>query len=247
MAQEQSVSSLVPAQLLVGPQDLLTSYAEQYVQKTFCKNNGCGVCFTCEQIRKRQYHATRWLMPEKTYTLDDLEIIFETTALALHDESHFFFILEKADLLTAACSNKLLKILEEPPQGYHFILCTERGDALLPTIKSRCTITSFFGEDQKKVQEILLNFFTLSSISNPIEFLKELEASKINEQESAELLDQIMSYWTKKYKAALLQQDISQQALAEKKVTLFTQALLQLPMPGSSKIFWKNLFLHSSH
>ena len=39
--------------------------------------------------------------------------------------------------MNADCSNKLLKILEEPPYGTILLLVTEEPDALLPTLRSR--------------------------------------------------------------------------------------------------------------
>ena len=43
-----------------------------------------------------------------------------------------------ADALNPAAANALLKTLEEPPPGVHFLLGAHRLDALLPTIRSRC-------------------------------------------------------------------------------------------------------------
>lgn len=47
-------------------------------------------------------------------------------------------LIEAADRMTEAAQGALLKTLEEPGQGVTFILCAEREDALLPTIRSRC-------------------------------------------------------------------------------------------------------------
>ncbi len=248
MAQDQSPSSLIsPAQLWVGPHDLMVEEVEKYLQKKFCTYDACNVCTTCEKIRKRQHYAIQWLAPEKNYTLDDLDIIFETTSLALNQDELFFFIVQKSDFLSLACANRLLKILEEPPKGYHFILVAERSSALPSTIRSRCTTNSFFAEHHSLLHEKLSRFFIHPSTNNPVDFLKELEASKINEQESFELLDGIISHWAQHHKKAVQSGDTTQQHFTEKKVALFSKALLCLPMPGSSKIFWKNIFLQSSH
>ncbi len=40
-------------------------------------------------------------------------------------------------------ANKLLKTLEEPPRGTHFVLVTAKPSSLLPTIRSRCQIARF--------------------------------------------------------------------------------------------------------
>ncbi len=46
-------------------------------------------------------------------------------------------IIWQADKMGAECSNKLLKLLEEPPAGTVFLLVTEQPDMLLATIQSR--------------------------------------------------------------------------------------------------------------
>ena len=47
------------------------------------------------------------------------------------------FILDEAHMLTKAASNALLKTLEEPPEGVHFVLATTEPYRLLDTIRSR--------------------------------------------------------------------------------------------------------------
>lgn len=246
MAQTTSLSSLIPpAQLFVGPHAHVADEVQKFLQERYCTRHACGLCATCQQLAQRQHHGVVWITPEKNYTLDDVEPIFETTSFSLNAGENFFFVLQKADLLTTTCANKLLKILEEPPTGYHFILCTERDSLLLPTIKSRCTVRSFFGTDQQALHPNLFSFFVGTAPKNPLVFLKELDASKINEQESLELLDQLIEYWAKKYKEGVITRELSLQKHAEKKAALFSEALLTPPMPGSSKIFWKNLFLQN--
>ena len=49
------------------------------------------------------------------------------------------FILTAASFMKEA-ANSLLKILEEPPESVHLILCAENPGELLPTIRSRCAM-----------------------------------------------------------------------------------------------------------
>ncbi|MHB9030369.1 MAG: DNA polymerase III subunit [Candidatus Latescibacterota bacterium] len=48
-----------------------------------------------------------------------------------------------ADRLNPTTGNALLKILEEPPEGVHFIMTTERVSSVLPTIVSRASVVRF--------------------------------------------------------------------------------------------------------
>jgi DNA polymerase III subunit delta' len=47
-------------------------------------------------------------------------------------------IVERADRLNEDAQSALLKILEEPPPGVTIVLCADRDDLLLPTVRSRC-------------------------------------------------------------------------------------------------------------
>jgi len=51
---------------------------------------------------------------------------------------HRWILVEDAHRLNGASANMLLKTIEEPPPGTHFILVTHRPDAMLQTIRSRC-------------------------------------------------------------------------------------------------------------
>ena len=51
---------------------------------------------------------------------------------------HRWIMVEDAHRLNGASANMLLKILEEPPAGTHFLLVTHRPEAMLQTIRSRC-------------------------------------------------------------------------------------------------------------
>ena len=47
-------------------------------------------------------------------------------------------IVERADRMNEDAQSALLKTLEEPPPGLTIVLCADREDQLLPTVRSRC-------------------------------------------------------------------------------------------------------------
>ncbi len=51
-----------------------------------------------------------------------------------------YFIFKNAEKLSSICQNRILKLLEEPKENYHFILQTTSPEALLATIRSRALI-----------------------------------------------------------------------------------------------------------
>jgi len=64
--------------------------------------------------------------------------VIEWSALAPPMGCHRWVLVEEAHRLNESSGNILLKTLEEPPPGTHFILVTHRPEALLQTIRSRC-------------------------------------------------------------------------------------------------------------
>ena len=64
-------------------------------------------------------------------------------------------IVLQADRMNASTANTLLKILEEPPDGVHFILTTERLSSVLPTISSRASVVRFRRLRDKEISDYL--------------------------------------------------------------------------------------------
>jgi hypothetical protein len=232
-----------PAYLFVGAQQAVMQHVVGVLQKQCCLYGGCGVCRMCVAVIERQHHALTWVEPQKSYTLDQIDSICKTGAFALEDGTHHYFILSDADLLTPACANRLLKILEEPPQGYHFILLASGRDAVLPTIRSRCIVHYVQGASTYQQFDDLFNYFIAVQAGSSVEFLKVLDQSKIGEQETVQLLDRLLMYWLDRAKSALSGAKSKEYEKAQQVVGVLKNAYKYLPMPGSSKLFWKDLFL----
>ena len=195
------------------------------------------------QIRTEQHHAIHWFCPEKYYTLDSLGSLFSTIQLQLNPGEQHFFILKHADYLSAACANALLKPMEEPPQGYHFILLAQRLEQILPTIRSRCVLTTYQRQLTTPVHQTLFDHLTGQIKPNPFTFLKELDKSKINERESFELADSLLKHSIAQFEKAVADRNGNEQKKAQRLSKTVEGALAHPPMPGSSKVFLKNLYL----
>ena len=55
------------------------------------------------------------------------------------------YIIREAETMNTSAQNAALKLLEEPPLGAVFLLCTTNAGQLLPTVRSRCTQINFGG------------------------------------------------------------------------------------------------------
>jgi DNA polymerase III gamma/tau subunit len=246
MYQEQTIVKrqiIAPpgAQLFVGSSDATTDHAIRSMQSILCNRGGCHACSSCTAIANQKHYALLWVSPEERYTLDDIQPIHDTIAFALDDESHFFFILSNADRLSLSCANTLLKIVEEPPAGYHFIFLTEQREAILPTIRSRCVIQTINTGTLAAPTNPLLPFFISTALDNPSQFLSLLDENKMGEREALSLVNTLLQQWNDRYKKAqsTLETDDACHALS-----VLHRALEQPPMPGSTKLFLKNLYLH---
>lgn len=71
-------------------------------------------------------------------------IVLARADYAPHEGSRLVFIVRAAHELTASASNALLKTIEEPRPGVHFVLLTSQPRRLLDTIRSR-TLPVRFG------------------------------------------------------------------------------------------------------
>jgi DNA polymerase III gamma/tau subunit len=237
------LTSLHPAQLWIGQHNVLIQEVILLLQTIFCAKKGCMQCATCKNIQEKQHHAIKWYYPEKQYTLESIQDILNTIAFKLNHSQYFFFVIQKADFLTPACANQLLKSIEEPPAGYHFFLLAERKEQLLPTIRSRCIIRLFSDTRATDLHSDLFTYFTSTLTNSPAAFLATLDQAGINERETIELLDALLIYWTTEYTSAIQQNQDKKMVKAKKKLAILTLVIQKPPMPGSSKLFLKNLFL----
>lgn len=91
--------------------------------------------------------------------------------------------------MNVECSNKLLKLLEEPPSQTIFLLVSEEPDMLLTTIQSRTQRFSLYGIEEQYITERLIKQYGLQekdaiSIGHRSEgnFLKALESIHLSEE-----------------------------------------------------------------
>lgn len=231
-----------PSYLITGQPEETASLVNRMLKKQFCKED-CSGCSNCNKIEANSHHNIIWLKPEKsTYTKDQLEVIFQKCSFALEENEKFFFIISKAELLNASSSNSLLKIIEEPPAGFHFFFLTSRAQDILPTIKSRCVTKNL--HSKAGAQHIELFNALIQEKIDPVKFLQVLEKSGITEKESIALIEELIAFWANaiKNKAKLSKETTREDQI----LNILTKSLIQPPMSGSSKVFWKNVVIQLS-
>ena len=231
--------NLSPAYLFIGPATSIGQHALTFIEPLILTCNSCRTCSSCTALKEHRHHSMLWVTPEKMYTREILEPMLHILKFNQPTSSIFFIVLEHADLLTTICANALLKPLEEPPQGYHFILLSTTGN-ILPTLRSRCVVREFEGTFHEE-DNILFQFLCNPLASSLHAFTKELEKVKPTEIAVVSLVEQALGYWLARSKS------ISADGRAMKCAYALTACLEQRPMPGSAKIFLRNAFLQLCH
>ncbi|HET8753667.1 MAG TPA: DNA polymerase III subunit delta' [Salinimicrobium sp.] len=75
--------------------------------------------------------------------VDEAQDIVKSLSLKSYEGGYKVMIIWMAEKMNPACSNKLLKLIEEPPNNTLFILITEEEGNILSTIRSRCQSLHF--------------------------------------------------------------------------------------------------------
>jgi DNA polymerase-3 subunit gamma/tau len=68
-------------------------------------------------------------------------------------------LIENADRMQEGARNALLKILEEPPESVHILLCSPRREALIPTILSRLRPYRFYQREPAVEEDLIRRVF----------------------------------------------------------------------------------------
>lgn len=88
--------------------------------------------------------------------VDEALDINKALALKAYEGGYKVMIIWMADKMNTAASNKLLKLIEEPPNKTLFLLIAENEDHIIDTIKSRCQVLHFPRLSEPKVAEALI-------------------------------------------------------------------------------------------
>lgn len=101
----------------------------------------CGVCRGCVKAAGGKHANLITLFPEEresSIKIDRVRSVLEQLNLNALEQGARVVLIEQADKLTPQAQNALLKSLEEPQPGLHFVLTSLSERAILPTILSRC-------------------------------------------------------------------------------------------------------------
>jgi len=120
----------------------------------------CGVCKDCVLFLAKTHGDFYEIAPEdgsKSIGVDQIRNLKAAAHQKPQRNKIKFFVMARADKMTVAASNALLKVLEEPPGESVFILTSERKHFLSATVLSRCQQYGFCEPDLEKAEQWLLS------------------------------------------------------------------------------------------
>lgn len=139
IAGDKASNKLSHAYLVLSADGYIKQYLKVLAQLIACDSSpACGLCRTCRLIAEENYLDVVFY-PQKDGAVlsEDVVDLIEKSYLSPVEGDKKIFIISKAESMTAAAQNKLLKTLEEPPAGVHIIIGAASEYPLLATLRSR--------------------------------------------------------------------------------------------------------------
>ncbi|MCL2204468.1 MAG: hypothetical protein FWB88_11090 [Defluviitaleaceae bacterium] len=140
-----SLGKVGHAYILEGESGLLES-ANAFAKALNClegRDEACNGCISCRVFDSGNHPDTLYVTGTKATGIgvDDVrEQVLLPMAMKPFTYRCKVFILDKAETLTPAAQNALLKTMEEPAPYGVFLLLAHSVESLLPTVRSRCVV-----------------------------------------------------------------------------------------------------------
>ncbi len=93
--------------------------------------------------------------------VDEAQDVVKSLSLKAYEGGYKIMIIWMAEKMNIAAANKLLKLIEEPPNQTIFLLIAEDEEQIINTIKSRCQVLHFPPLSEEVIKNALINQFQL--------------------------------------------------------------------------------------
>ncbi len=136
--------------------DIALQRAKELAMAAVCSGTGRKPCGQCRDCRKAAsgVHPDVIIVsrltddkgkPRQNITVDQIRALSADAVVLPNEAQRKVYILDEAETMNPAAQNAALKLLEEPPAGAVFLLCTTRPMQLLATVRSRCAAVKLNG------------------------------------------------------------------------------------------------------
>ena len=180
--------------------------------KIFAKAINClhpvdgSPCLECENCKAIDDESTIDIIEMDAASnrrIDDIRNLKDNVIYPPNKLKYKVYIIDEAHMITREAFNALLKIMEEPPSHLVFILATTEIDKIPNTILSRAQNFEFNKIEKGKIKEqisIILKDKDIEMENEAIDLI--IRKAKGAMRDALSILDQVLSYDTKSYKLA---------------------------------------------
>lgn len=119
--------------------------------------DACGECPACRRIQRGMHPDVIVIEPGDmgSIKIEQVRDVIDRAEYRPFEGRRRVVVIDEADALMPAAQNALLKTLEEPPSASIFVLVSSIPDALLPTVRSRCSRLRFAALSAAEVAAVL--------------------------------------------------------------------------------------------
>ncbi len=159
-----------------GKKEITHFFVKLLLCETPIENVPCETCRSCQLYNSGNHTNVIFIEPDgQNIKIDQIrELIFKLNKTGLN-RGRKIYVIEQADRMNNSSANALLKFLEEPEFNVTAILLTERLNALMSTIRSRCQLISFRPLSRPKLMEKLIADGMTSSMAATVSMLTQNE------------------------------------------------------------------------
>lgn len=104
----------------------------------------CNECLSCLRAIKGTWVDFFEIRPDdpesESLKIDQFRELKSKVGFGAHEGNYRIILIPNAEHMTVQAANSMLKLLEEPPTGWIFLMTTSDPSLLLPTLVSRCQI-----------------------------------------------------------------------------------------------------------
>ncbi len=129
--------------LISGSEEI--ALGKSIAKHVLCKqeHTGCGSCSSCLKLASDNHPDMMLIEPDGASIKNaQVEAFQEFIYIRPFESAYKIVVFQKAHLMTDRAQNRILKVLEEPPEYAVFIFLTSQTDLMLDTVLSRCQVIS---------------------------------------------------------------------------------------------------------
>lgn len=156
------------AYLFTCPDRLTASeFVLEIAKLLLCENScGCGVCANCKKINAKTHPDVLIYPKDKAFMVDDAGDIYNKVQIKPMLANIKVFIINQIDNSTEQAQNKILKIIEEPPENVIFLMTATNQNKVLPTILSRVSKQEIGKINTEDIQKIISDDGEIAKIAS---------------------------------------------------------------------------------